>query len=62
MKAQYRRIVYPGVVELRHSPSRDVAIPPTSNRHFHLVVLTRPTAVSMDDLDDTRVAVIVPES
>lgn len=60
MKAQYHRILYPGVVELRHSPSRDLAIPATSNRHFHVVVLTHPTAVAMDDLDDARVAVIVP--
>ncbi|MGH2458498.1 MAG: hypothetical protein ACRDIY_06480, partial [Chloroflexota bacterium] len=62
-KAPHGRVQYAGSVELKSAPgtgrgSADLSY--ASGRHFHVVVLTGCTAVDPDDLEDPRVAIVVP--
>lgn len=62
-KSLHERVQYQGVIELRRSFAKGqglVDLSHNSGRHFHIIVLTQPAGVSPDDLDDPRVAVVMP--
>ncbi len=63
LRSLHKRIFYTGAAELRSSflPHQGTAVlSHGSGRHFHIVVLSRPSVVNVDDINDPRVAVVIP--